>query len=111
MHRVVLDRDGEAAIVEATGELDAFAAPDLSRAFAELMGERQVLADFERVAFMDSTVLSLIVRATRDLTDAGASIRVVLPSGPARRIFEITALDRVLPVAESRSSALAALAA
>ena len=34
---------------------------------------------------------------------------IVLPAGPARRIFEITTLDRVLALAPSRADALAAL--
>lgn len=60
---------------------------------------------------MDSTVLGLIVRASRELTEAGARVRIVLPMGSARRIFEITALDDVLPIAETRSAALAELEA
>jgi len=40
-----------------------------------------------------------------------AEVQVVLPSGSARRIFEITTLDRVLPVAPSRDEGLAALGA
>ena len=34
------------------------------------------------------------------------SARVVLPESSARRIFEITTLDRVLPIAPSRRDAL-----
>jgi len=110
MHRVALERDRRAMIVVGSGELDAFAAPDLGSAFAELRGERFVVADFDRVTFMDSTALGLIVRASRELAETGIALRIVLPSGSARRIFEITALDRVLPVAETRLAALAELA-
>lgn len=90
----------------ATGELDAFVAPDLVAAFAEVAGERHVLADLAAVSFMDSTALGLIVRATRELGEAGAVFRVVLPAGSARRIFEITSLDRALPVVSDRESGL-----
>jgi hypothetical protein len=37
-------------------------------------------------------------------------VKVVLPRGPARRVFEITTVDRVLPVAHSRDDALEELA-
>lgn len=107
MHSVEVDRSsGSAAIVVATGELDAFVAPDLVAAFAEVAGERHVLADLAAVSFMDSTALGLIVRATRELGEAGAVFRVVLPAGSARRIFEITSLDRALPVVSDRESGL-----
>jgi hypothetical protein len=47
-----------------------------------------------------------LVRAVRDVGGRGGTIRVVLPAGTARRIFEITTLDRVLPVAPTRADAL-----
>ena len=111
MHNVAVDKASGTAVVLATGELDAFVAPDLVAAFSEVMGEPQVLADLAGVSFMDSTALGLLVRATRELRDAGARFRVVLPRGSARRIFEITSLDRALPVSDDRQSALDELAA
>jgi anti-sigma B factor antagonist len=110
MHTVAVDKGSGAAIVLATGELDAFVAPDLAAAFGEVSGEPRVLADLTGVSFMDSTALGLLVRATRELADAGARFRVVLPRGSARRIFEITSLDRALPVADDRQSGLDDLA-
>ena len=110
MHRVETERNHRVAIVFAVGELDAFAAPDLDAALSEVGGETLVLADLTQVSFMDSTALGLIARAARELSAAGATVRVVLPASSARRIFEITALDRVLPVAESRAAALSELA-
>ncbi len=95
-----------AAIVRASGELDAFAAPDLEAAFEEVAGEPAVVAHLESVSFMDSTVLGLLVRAVRELTEVGARVRVVLPAGVARRIFALTSLDEVLPVSDSLAAAL-----
>lgn len=109
MHRVAIERTDRATVILAAGELDAFAVPDLASAFDEVSGDPRVVGDLERVSFMDSTVLGLIVRASRELAEAGATVRIVLPTGPARRIFEITALDSVLPIAETRSAALAEL--
>jgi anti-sigma B factor antagonist len=110
MHRVEIERHLGVTIVLASGELDAYAAPDLASAFAEARGERRVLGDLAHVSFMDSTALGLVVRAARELSEDGTDLRVVLPTGSARRIFEITALDRALPVAETRHHALAELA-
>lgn len=110
MHRVETERNHHVAIVFAAGELDAFAAPDLEAALRSVHGSELVLADLAQVSFMDSTALGLVARAARELDEAGATFRVVLPAGAARRIFEITALDRVLPVAETRALALSELA-
>jgi hypothetical protein len=51
-----------------------------------------------------------VTRAIRARDGWSAKTRVVLPHGSARRIFEITTLDRVLPVAPSREHALRELA-
>jgi anti-anti-sigma factor len=55
---------------------------------------------------MDSTALGVLVRTFKDASARGIAARVVLPQGAARRIFEITTLDRVLPVSDSPSAAL-----
>ena len=111
LHTVVLERNGGVRVLRASGELDAFSAPDLELAFRGLRDERRVLADLGRVSFMDSTVLGVLVRAVRELGEADADVRVVLPHGTARRIFEITALDGLLPVAADRAAGLAELEA
>jgi anti-sigma B factor antagonist len=98
--------DGSAAVVVASGELDAYAAPDLSAELQLIRDRQRVVVDLSRVSFMDSTVLGLLVRATRELSEGEARVRIVLPAGPARRIFEITALDSVLPIAETRGAAV-----
>ena len=109
MHAVHLEREQSAAVVRATGELDAYAAPDLAETLRSLSGEQRILADFSAVSFLDSTTLGVLVRALRTFDADGSRVRVVLPTGSARRIFEITTLDRVLPIAVSRSEALAEL--
>src|SRR5262245_55884593 len=99
MHAVLTEHAGRASIVLASGELDAYAAPELDSAFLQIRGAARVLTDLTRVSFLDSTALGVIVRHVRELSETGAQVRVVLPDGSARRIFEITTLDRVLPVA------------
>ena len=110
MHRVKIDRSAEAMVIAAGGELDAYAAPDLTDAFAQAATAACVVVDLQAASFLDSTALGVVVRALREVDDRGGAARIVLPDGPARRIFEITALDGVLPVAPSRAHAVAAFA-
>jgi len=99
-------------VVSARGELDAFNAKELSEAFEQSEDGRAeyIVIDLSRVSFLDSTALGLVVRKVNDVGDRGGTARVVLPESSARRIFEITTLDRVLPTAESRLQALRELA-
>jgi anti-sigma B factor antagonist len=109
VHKVSLEQESGAAVVVAAGELDAFVEDDLVDVFKDAEHEQRVVVDLTAVSFLDSTALGILVRAVRERTGQGGSIRVVLPDGTARRIFEITTLDRVLPVSASVEDALADL--
>jgi anti-anti-sigma factor len=111
MHRIRVDSTPNGtAIVIAQGELDAYAAPELTAGFANLGDARDIVIDLSAVSFLDSTALGIVVRTVREIGEQGGRIRMVLPDNAARRIFEITMLDQVLPLAETREDALAELA-
>jgi anti-sigma B factor antagonist len=96
------------AIVALSGELDAYDAPTLREGFAEVAAEHAgmvVVLDLTAVTFLDSTALGTIVGLLRRVREAAGELRVVLPEGDARRIFELTALDRSLDVRASLASA------
>ena len=109
MHSISLEKESHAVIVVASGELDAYVEDDLVGIFKETGREERIVVDLTGVSFLDSTALGILVRAVREVGGRGGEIRIVLPGGTARRIFEITTLDRVLPVADSRAQALADL--
>ncbi len=113
MHRIRIEHESAAVVLTAEGELDAYDAPEISRLAAEagVADLPRFVVDLDRVSFMDSTALGLLVRMVKDVVGRGGGARVVLPSTMARRIFEITALDGLLPVSGSRAEALAELAA
>ena len=101
MHRITVDKGERAILVEASGELDAYVAPELTAALEHAGLESRVIADLTSVSFLDSTALGVLVRSVRTRETHGAETRIVLPRGPARRIFEITALDQALPISAS----------
>jgi anti-sigma B factor antagonist len=110
VHAVDVLTEAGATIVSATGELDLYAKPDLERALHRAAQDgAAVVVDLGAVSFMDSTALGALVHGVRELDDAGRGVRVVLPRGTARRVFELTTVDRVLPVAESRADAIASV--
>jgi anti-sigma B factor antagonist len=111
VHRVDLETDSDTPIVSASGELDAFVAPDLTSALERAGKTPRLVVDLASVSFLDSTALGVLVRSVREIRSRGGDVRVVLPAGTARRIFEITTLDRALPTAESRAQALEELGA
>ena len=109
-----IDAASGAVVVTLRGELDAHDAPALKERFrdaltaaSEARSAPRVVLDLGAVGFLDSTVLGTIVGAVRRAREAGGDVTVVLPEGPARRIFEITGLEKVVDIQPDRASATA----
>ena len=98
------------AAVALSGELDAYDAPAMRAVFSDVAAENAgaaVVLDLTAVSFLDSTALGTIVGLLRRVRESGGELRVVLPETQARRIFEVTTLERALDVYPSREAALA----
>ena len=96
--------------VALSGELDAYDAPAMRAVFADVAAQNAggaVVLDLTAVSFLDSTALGTIVGLLRRVREGEGELRVVLPETQARRIFEVTALERALDVYPSRETALA----
>jgi anti-sigma B factor antagonist len=87
-------------VVTAAGEVDMYAAPELEQAFEGVvgLGGTSVVLDLAEVSFVDSTVLSVLIRQHERLRDLGGGLVVVTEDRRVLRTFEITGVDRVLTV-------------
>jgi anti-anti-sigma factor len=93
---------GEGSVrVQVEGELDLSTSPEFGDALRrELEGGRSVIVDLSSVTFIDSTALNTLVGALRTCESNGGRLAVSnrLPA-QVSRVFEITGLDAVLPMA------------
>ncbi|MFO7572754.1 MAG: STAS domain-containing protein [Gaiellaceae bacterium] len=98
------------AVVSVVGEVDLHVASVLrERLTTAVDGADKVVIDLSGVTFVDSMALSVIVGAGKRARARRAVVRLVVPRREIRRVFEITLLDRVFPLDESREAALAAV--
>lgn len=95
-------------VVTVNGELDLYSAPRLESELAKLQQKsvRSVVVDLTECEFIDSTALVLLVKANKRLGAAQAGFSIVTPDRNIRRIFEITGLDRVLTIHQTRAVAM-----
>jgi anti-sigma B factor antagonist len=104
---------GDVAIVAISGELDLAlcvkVAPDLNAALNS--PARAMVIDLGAVSLVDSSGVALVLNAYRRMDQAGRRLAIACPMGSQRRAFEITALDRQLPMYETPGDALAAVRA
>ncbi len=109
--RIDVDRPADGvAIVEVVGDADLYSAPELRDRLTELLddGARRVVVDLSETTFVDSMTLGVLLGSMKRLGTAGGRLELVVSRPDIRRIFEITMLDRVFELHETREQALEA---
>jgi anti-sigma B factor antagonist len=98
------------AIVALGGEVDAHSAPRLRDGLRELFddGRFRIVVEADRVEFMDSTALGVLVNGFKRATEHDGILAVVCTRPNVIRLLEITGLDKVFPVFSSLEQAMTA---
>lgn len=105
-----LDGDDDGwSVATVSGEIDVATAPRLREQLVGLItdGRARIVLDLGPVAFLDSTGLGVIVGVLKRARTLGGDLRLVCPNASIRRVFEITALDRTMPLSTTVAEALA----
>ena len=100
-----------AVVLMLHGEADLHAAPQLRDRLRTAMdgGATGLVVDLTETSFVDSTSLGVLLGALKRQREEGGELRIVVSRPEIRRIFEITLLDQVFPLHETRADALASL--
>ncbi len=98
-------RIGHRLVVAAAGEVDIASAGELRAAlhFAAESGAAEIWLDLSGLEFMDSTGITSIVDARRQLD--GRPFALICPAGPVRRVLDISGIERAIPIHASRADA------
>jgi len=115
MMNLLLETTAEATdeyVVALTGDVDLYTAPDLKAELVRLAdrGAKRIVVDLTSTTFIDSTTLGVLLGGLKRLRTVGGELVLVCVDRNIRKIFEITLLDRVFPIFETREDALAAVA-
>ena len=97
--------------VRVRGEVDMGTAPQLTAALDAAIRETRgaFVVDLCDVTFLDSSGVSVLVRARAVLGRAERALVIVCPPGPARRVFELAGIADLLALFDSRKHAAASL--
>jgi anti-sigma B factor antagonist len=101
--RVEVNRQGRAAVIAVTGELDLATGPQLEAELLDISASdtELVVVDLRNLEFMDSTGLSIIVRAHQRLTGEGCELGLVRGSPQVQRLLDLTGVaDRIALVTQ-----------
>jgi anti-anti-sigma factor len=103
-------QDGERAIlIEVSGELDLASSPELEQELERAVASdvEVLIIDLRRLEFMDSTGLSVLVRAHQKATQAGKQLAVVKGPPQVQRLLSLTGVAERLTVVDSPEELLA----
>ena len=97
-------------VVDVEGEIDVYTAPRLRELLIELVnnGHYQPVVNMEKVEFLDSTGLGVLVGGLKRVRAHDGSLDLVCTQERILKIFRITGLTKVFGIHESVDQAIAA---
>jgi anti-sigma B factor antagonist len=100
-----------ASVVTLRGEHDLSSRPDLALALADAGEHRNVLVDLSESTFIDSSIISALLLASKRLQERDGALELVIPPAARamRRVMEVTGVQEVLPSHETREAGLASI--
>ena len=95
----IIGPTGDCAVLQITGDLDAYTAPALRQRMLDLGddGVVHVIADMRQVDFLDSTGLGVLIGGLKRFREHGGSLAPVASQPRILKIFQITGLTAVFP--------------
>lgn len=103
-----ISKQDDVTIIEVAGQLIVGNRQALKdRVIEELDdGARKFLVDFEETGYIDSSGLGVLVSLSKKIREKGGELRLANLNEDLRTLFELTKLDTLFQVAESREQAL-----
>lgn len=97
-------------VIEVGGEVDVYTAPKLRETIVAAVdaGNQRLIIDVEKVDFLDSTGLGVLVGSLKRVRAEGGSLDIVCTHERILKIFDITGLDKVFGLHTSVAAAVAA---
>ncbi len=99
------------AIIEVSGELDLYTAQRLKEALLGALddGSLKIIVDMSGVHFIDSSALGVLIGGVKRLKPKSGKLVLVSVDENVNWIFQITGLNSVFDIFQSKEEALAGL--
>ena len=89
---ITVKSDGQATLVQVSGELDIASSQRLEQELSQLQDDALVIVDLRAVSFIDSTALAVLVRAHQRASEQGRLLGLVHAEGQVSRLLSLTGL-------------------
>src|SRR6266516_6971261 len=101
-------RENSANVIALRGEIDVYTAPLHRQKIVDLVdqGALNIVIDMEKVDFLDSTGLGVLVEGLKRVKRRGGNLTIVVTQDKIIKIFEITGLNKAFSLHTSVDDAL-----
>jgi anti-sigma B factor antagonist len=95
-------------VVDVEGQLIVGNRQELKQKVLEELdnGERKFVVDFEKTGYIDSSGLGVLVSLSKKVREQGGELRLANLNEDLKTLFELTKLDTLFHIADSREAAL-----
>ncbi|HET9982986.1 MAG TPA: STAS domain-containing protein [Longimicrobiales bacterium] len=102
-------QQGEVTVINVEGQLIVGNRQELKQKVLEELenGARKFLIDFSNTGYIDSSGLGVLVSLSKKIREQGGELRLANLNDDLRTLFELTKLDTLFHISDSRDEALA----
>ena len=102
------EKANDVAIVVLEGEINISNATEVRNMFTKLLqnGEKRVLVDFQKVVFIDSSGLAVLIEMMQRLQKVNGRLRLCNANRRIKDIFEIVKIHKLFKIYDNRDEAL-----
>ena len=106
-----IEKVKDVLVVDVEGQLIVGNRHELKQKVLEELekGERKFIVDFEKTGYIDSSGLGVLVSLSKKIREQGGELRLANLNEDLRTLFELTKLDTLFHISDSRDGALQGL--
>jgi anti-sigma B factor antagonist len=103
-----VSQNGAVTLVEVEGQLIVGNRQELKQQVLEQLegGDRKFVIDFAKTGYIDSSGLGVLVSLSKKIREQGGELRLSSLNEDLRTLFELTKLDTLFRIADSKEQAL-----
>ena len=106
--KIAVEEKDDTMVLRLDGEVDVYTAPKLKSRLIDLVdqGKFKIVVDLEKVAFMDSSGLGVLVGGLKRVRSHDGAISLICSQENILKIFRITGLVKIFPIFDNEGQAL-----
>ena len=103
-----VDEIGEVSVIRISGKLDTLASIEAQDKLTKIIddGAKNILIDFEKLDYISSYGLRLLLLGTQDVKRVSGQLRICNLSPVVQEVFDVSGFTTIIPVSNSQAEAL-----